>query len=151
MKKYLKKVEQQDCDLLFKWANDDEVRKNAFNLGKIEYNNHLRWFNNKIKSKYVYIFILFENSLPIGQIRLELKDKNAEIDYSIDLNHRAQGNGTIILNLFEDRIRAMSLEVNKLVGKVKYSNIPSQKAFEKSNYIKKEKKNYVEYVKVINK
>ncbi|WP_158002136.1 hypothetical protein [Clostridium botulinum] len=36
----LRKVNEKDCEPLFQWANDKEVRKNSFNTEDIIYEEH---------------------------------------------------------------------------------------------------------------
>jgi len=146
----LKLATEKDCDLLFKWANDIEVRKNAFNIDKIEYKEHLEWFNNKINSEYCYIFILVNKDVLLGQIRLEVNGEVGVIGYSIDKKYRGQGWGVKLLHLLEEQIREKRIDINKLIGKVKHNNISSQKVFEKNNYKKTVTEKCIIYSKRIN-
>lgn len=150
MDKYLRNTKIEDCHLFFQWSNDDTVRKNAFNSQKFDYEDHCKWFNNKLNCESTHMYILIDSNIPIGQIRIDIFGNYAEIDYSIGCEYRNQGNGGLILNLLEDEIYKNNLKINKLIGKVKYSNIQSQKAFEKNNYFKIERDKYIEYVKEIN-
>ena len=58
---YLRKADFKDCDVLFNWANDDEVRKNSFNQNKILYGDHIVWFN-----KVIYDFHIVFWKYPFG-------------------------------------------------------------------------------------
>ena len=51
-----------DEDLYLNWANDDDVRKNAFNSEKITSENHHRWFSKKIKESDT-LMLVFEDEL----------------------------------------------------------------------------------------
>ncbi|WP_058953761.1 GNAT family N-acetyltransferase [Clostridium tyrobutyricum] len=146
---YLRKVLYSDCDLLYKWANDEKIRKNAFNSEKIKYEDHIEWFNDKIKNSSILIYILEYENIPIGQIRVNIENNAGIIDYSIEEKYRGKGFGTKLLNLFVKEIINSKLEVNKLVGQVKFNNISSQKVFEKSKYLKVEKEEYIEYSKLL--
>lgn len=145
----LKKVTDEDCCLLFKWANDADVRKNAFNTKTIKFEEHLKWFNNKINSDNFFMFICYDKQLPVGQIRLDIEEDKGIIDYSIDKKYRGNGYGTKILGLIEKEIILSNIKIVDLIGEVKYSNIGSQKAFEKNNYKKIEKKDFIYYSKVL--
>ena len=57
---YLKKVEPTDVDLLYQWANDSEVRKNAFHTEPILYENHVKWFANVLADASMYQYILYQ-------------------------------------------------------------------------------------------
>lgn len=145
---YLRDVTLEDIDLLFLWANNEEVRKNAFSMSKIEYSVHKDWFLNKLKSNCCSIFIMMCNGYPVGQIRLEYDDLNAFISYSIQKEYRRRGYGTKILILAEQKVKDLQSNII-LVAQVKRKNIPSCKCFEKLGYIRKDCDNYIEYHKNI--
>ena len=69
----LRKAKEDDCDLLYRWANDPKVRKNSFNKEKIDYEEHKKWFENKLNSDKSYMFIL-KDEVPLGQIRIDIED-----------------------------------------------------------------------------
>lgn len=133
MKEYkLVKANEDDCELLYRWTNEEEVRKNSFNTDKINYEDHVKWFMGKLNSLETFIYIFKANDeYPIGVIRLEKIDEDSMlINFSIDSKYRGLGYATKLLDLikikFEDYI---------LVGKVKKGNIGSIRAFQKAGYI----------------
>lgn len=124
-----------DCDLLYEWANDHEVRKNSFNTNQINYEEHMKWFRDKLGSNDTYIYIFKNENGPIGVIRLDkLDDMSMLINYSIDKRHRGNGYATKLLKLI--RIKYTNYV---LIGKVKEENIGSIKAFLKAGYFKEQK------------
>ncbi len=80
-----------DCIDYFNWANDPQVRKNSLNSGDVEWTRHQKWFTEKIKSESSEMYVLEASGLPVGQIRFELVDGTAEIDYSLDELVRGRG------------------------------------------------------------
>lgn len=146
-----RKAELNDVDLLFKWANDKVVRQNAFNKESIEYENHFQWFENKIKSRNTHIYICYIDEVPVGQIRVECENDIGMIGYSIDEKYRGKGIGTCILTNINKVLKAHNIKLNKLIGRVLYQNIPSQKAFIKSEFNEVRCESYIEYVKDIKK
>ena len=44
----LRPVQKSDIELIFKWSNDEEVRKNSFHTETIKWEEHVKWFNNII-------------------------------------------------------------------------------------------------------
>lgn len=145
----LRKANINDCDLLYYWVNDKEVRNNSFNKEKINYKEHKEWFEDRLYSKRTQIFILEEDELNIGQIRMDIEYLKGIIDYSIDKKYRGQKNGYRILNLLEHEIIINWPVIKILEGRVKVNNIPSQKCFEKNGYNKFIKKEYIVYTKKI--
>ncbi|MBO8159076.1 GNAT family N-acetyltransferase [Thermosyntropha sp.] len=142
-------VQEEDCDLLYKWANDPVVRENSFNKHFISYDEHKKWFYEKINSPKCLFFIVISFDQPVGQIRLDIEEDTAIINYSVDKNYRGRGYGTQILINIVQVIKEYNIPVNRIVGKVKLSNIASQKAFKKAGYSEKRFKDYIEYSKDI--
>lgn len=100
MQKYrLKKVDNNDCELLFEWANEEEVRNNSINTDIIVFEKHVEWFNQKIQSQNCVMFKLEANKIPVGQIRFDYNENERawEIDYSVSKANRGKGLGKILL------------------------------------------------------
>ena len=137
----LRSANYEDCNLLFKWANDSQVRKNSFSPNDIDLESHIRWYEDKMKDENTSIFIVLKDNVEVGQIRVDISDNKGFIHYSIDKNYRGQGIGTEILQLIK-------LEITKvnLIGYVKKENIASMKAFEKAGYEKIEYGDFMEFI-----
>lgn len=130
---FLRKAQFDDVDLIFKWANDPEARKNSFNSNPIPYEDHVRWFESRMKSKDSYIFVMMEGDIPVGQCRLDVKNGEGMISYSVDSNFRGRGFGKKMLELLcreADSIEGLKC----LAGEVKPDNIPSGKVFLSLNF-----------------
>lgn len=129
---FLRKAQKDDVLMLFCWVNDPVVRQSAFCTDDIPLNSHKRWFLQVLDSDKVQIFILQKGDLPIGQVRLELKNNEWIIDYSIDAAWRGHGYGREILKLLEEQMPEGTI----LVGEVKDANLASMKIFERLGYVK---------------
>ena len=142
----MKKVEPTDVDLLYEWANDSEVRRNAFHTEPILYENHIKWFANVLADASVYQYILYQGETPIGQIRLNIEGDEALIDYSISMQHRGKGYGSKLLQLVKKQVAADKIPgVLKIIGQVKYENPASARVFEKCGFTKREMTDYIQY------
>jgi RimJ/RimL family protein N-acetyltransferase len=126
----LRSADLQDTLLLFDWANDPEVRNNAFSHGSIPWEDHFKWFTQKIASENTQIFILSNDSLPVGQIRFDRDGIEWLIDYSVSAQNRGKG--------FGKKIVALALEQfdngSHFKAKVKKENLASQKVFEANGF-----------------
>jgi len=126
----LRDARREDGDLLFNWANDYEVRLNSFNSNPIKYEEHIRWFDNKLKSSNSSMYVFEVDEIAVGMIRLDLVDGQSHlINYSICKGHRGKGYATELLRLIKELNKA-----SLLIGKVKSTNIGSIKAFIKAGY-----------------
>lgn len=146
---YLKPVSGEDCDLLFEWVNDNEVRSNAFNSSKVKYEEHNKWFNEKLNSQNTFIYILYNDAVPIGQIRIDICEGTGIIDYSIARKYRGLGYGTDLIRILEEQIFIDKINISQLVGKVKATNMPSRRAFKKAGYREYLSEDYVSYIKTL--
>lgn len=145
----LRKVNKEDCDLLFQWANDPDCRKNSFSGEMIDYNTHVKWFENKLKSKENDLFVAQENKTPVGMLRLDYHQKTAVISYSVAKEERKKGYGKQILQLAENYVQNNKDTIDELLGEVKKDNIISMHRFEQLGYIKIDKRYYIEYRKKV--
>lgn len=97
----------------------------------------------KINSGKTLFFIYHHGEENIGQIRLDIKDDTAVIDYSIDLFLRKKGYGYRMMLLMENKIKNEFPAIKILVGEVKQSNIASQRVFKKLNYEENDQNDYI--------
>jgi Predicted acetyltransferase len=74
---------------------------------------------------------------PIGQIRLDIDCSDAKIDYSIANDERGYGYGKLIIWLAIKKVRKDFPKVNRLIGRVKPSNVASFYCFEKNGFEEK--------------
>lgn len=130
----VRKIFPSDAALLFNWANDKEVRKNAINSAPIEWNDHINWFNNKIASDDTLIYIGSLNNEPIGQIRFDRVNKNYIVDYSIASDFRGRGLGALLVSSGIDTLFNTICKPLNIIAYVKPENIASGKIFEKLNF-----------------
>jgi len=125
----LRNIKKEDCGLLYDWANDPDVRNNAFATSIINWDNHLNWFLDKLVNPDTHIFILERKGKAIGQIRFDKEVDYWKIDYSIDKKFRGMGMGSKIIKLGLEKIEG------KVKAWVKKENIASCKIFENLNFI----------------
>ena len=134
---HLREVRLSDVDMIYQWANDPLTRQNSFNSDKIKYDEHVQWFNRMLNRNDVKMYILMEDNKPVGQIRLNINDTNAEISYSIASDFRGMGYGRKIVSLVVDEIKMNIPEVLTVSAQVKPGNSASKSIFEKEGFAMK--------------
>lgn len=144
----LRKVSEEDRDLLFEWANDSGCRANSFHQNPITYEEHCIWFADKFSSDKCDMYLYCEQEKPIGQIRIDWEMDNGLISYFIISEYQGQGHGSQMLFLAEQEAQGRG---KSLTGCVKKDNIASQIVFKRNGYKEKEEDNYYRYCKSINK
>ncbi|NJM65403.1 MAG: UDP-2,4-diacetamido-2,4,6-trideoxy-beta-L-altropyranose hydrolase [Acaryochloris sp. RU_4_1] len=131
----LRQVHPEDCELLWKWANDSEVRAYSFSTESIPWDTHKLWFSKQLKDSSHHLFIgINKEDEPIGQVRFDTWDnEHAEISISLDCNHRGQGYGTVLINLgIEELLR--QIHIQAIHARIKPHNLASCKVFEKAQF-----------------
>jgi len=126
----LRRTKEIDCELLWNWANDPEVRQSAFNSKSIAWEDHQSWFIKKQNNPDCVQYIaLNSQDVPVGQIRFDIKDSVAEIDYSIDKEFRDMGLGRMLLKMGSELLCEQEENPLSIQGCVKKENEPSNRSF----------------------
>ena len=131
---YLRRADREDVELFFRWVNEPAVRENSFNTETILWENHQKWFETALADDSVRIYVLMQDSIPVGQVRLVFEDSKWQISYSIVSAYRGQGYGKIILQLAENELIKDGHAGDNLFAEVKADNIASQRIFIRLGY-----------------
>lgn len=127
-----------DREQLWNWVNDPLVRENSFSSGPISREEHTDWFKHKINDTFTIHYIVESNwSGVIGQIRFDIIDDVADIDYSIAAFYRGLGIGKYLV---QKGIRKLKKDYHGSLifqGRVKQQNMVSNQIFESLGFIKR--------------
>lgn len=146
----LRCANMDDAELILKWRNDADTRRNSFSEKEITLEDHLKWFSGRLSDSGCHIFILENEEKAVGNIRLDILDdegKIGEISYMVAPECRGQGYGGILLQRIEDKAREMGISI--LTGLVKAENIASKKCFEKQGYAAAFAGTIISYIKLL--
>lgn len=132
----IRRAQPLDVDLFFEWANDPQVRSNAISTDAIPYENHVAWYQKKMKASDSFIYVIERGAEPVGQVRFDANEGSLIIDYSIDKAFRGKRMGKVLLKLaLVNVIDEMdNLPVQNIIGKVKYSNKASSNVFQQLSF-----------------
>ena len=109
----LRRAQADDCELLFTWVNDPEVRASSFSSDPIAWERHQEWFREKLAdpNALLYVVIASDDS-PIGQVRYDIDGLRAIISISLGAGFRSKGYGGKCLSLaVEELFRSTSATV----------------------------------------
>jgi RimJ/RimL family protein N-acetyltransferase len=144
---YLRKADYSDMELLYKWANDPETRANSFSPGPILFDDHQKWFGEKMNSANTLFFICHCENKNVGQVRLDIMHGIATINYSIDSVFRGKGYGSRMIVMVEKIICDDYPGIKKIQAEVKYGNEASQTIFRKLGYMEYRELNFIKFTK----
>tara|TARA_B110000114_G_C14808615_1_gene283773 strand:- start:39 stop:494 length:456 start_codon:yes stop_codon:yes gene_type:complete len=129
----LRNLNQNDNDLLFKWANLKSVIKNSIRKKKLKKKNHNYWFDKQLKLTENITKIITLEDVPIGVVRLDKKKGNYYINYLIAPKFRKKGYGYRSLKFFLLLLKRKTKNL-QIIALVKKDNDPSIKIFDKLNF-----------------
>ena len=134
----LRKAIFDDWKILLDWRNDSTTRENSFETGEVSEQTHRLWFNDSLLNPYRKIYILEDNSIPVGSIRSDNVSTNQYVlSWSISPNQRGNGYGTKILELF------LQDKTGDFIAEIKPENIASIKMVQKNGFSQLDEIKYI--------
>lgn len=126
-------INKNDLDYLYSLQCIEGIRKFALDSKTPKYDDHIKWFNDKLKSNTTEIFKIADNNITVGVVRLDLildsAKSTAEISLTIDPKYAGQGYAKRTINKI---IKVTDLDVYHAV--IHENNIASQKVFAANNF-----------------
>jgi len=133
---FIRKANISDAECYYNWLNDSSVRKQSYISTFITWEQHFKWFQEKIMDPY-YCFYIFQNDNKqlIGQVRLQqIDNSNSIIGVSVSNENRGKGYGSIILKMA--CIEYLKNYQNFIINAyIKIDNASSKKIFEQSGFV----------------
>ena len=131
MKIQIRKALVKDVRFFYELRNEKTARKNCFDTKDIKYNDHLKWYKNKLKKKnIIFLVALISASKKIGTIRYETDKKFTDISINISKEFRNLGYGSKIIKNSEKFLKKKII----IISRIKSNNKASIKIFRKNNY-----------------
>jgi UDP-2,4-diacetamido-2,4,6-trideoxy-beta-L-altropyranose hydrolase len=125
----LRRVEPQDCKLLWEWANDPEARRVSFSPGTIAWEDHVAWFRQKLGDRNAVLYVAVDDEQSaVGFIRYQIKERRAVVSINVAPRFRGLGYGNAILSLANQELfRTTGADV--IDAYVKWGNTASIRLF----------------------
>tara|TARA_Y100000034_G_scaffold103139_1_gene128460 strand:+ start:800 stop:2572 length:1773 start_codon:yes stop_codon:yes gene_type:complete len=123
-----------DMKNIFELANDDIARKYSFNKSKIKWEDHVEWFNEKIKDKNYLFYVVEQNEDFLGYVRFEIKDKEAIISINLKESSRGKGLGTKVV-VESSKLAFRSKKIHNIIAYISEKNELSKKLFLKCGFV----------------
>lgn len=95
-----------DAELLWRWANDPETRRNSFSAAPIPYSDHVAWLEQRLGSEATRLWIFEDGGEPVGQVRVDTAGDVAEVHIVVAPERRGHRYGKRMLAEAIDRFRA---------------------------------------------
>ena len=125
-------VQPSDLQDVYTLSNDTVVRLNSINKEHIEWESHVRWFNEKLNSKDTVFYILEYDCDFAGYCRLD-KDREKNfwvITIHLGSKYRHKGFGAFFIS----NVCQKNSDKN-IISYIKYGNLASYKLFINSKFV----------------
>lgn len=126
----LQPVGDDECRLLWEWANDSSVRASAFRTHPIAWEEHAAWWQAKRSDPDCHMLLIMnDRNEPVGQIRFDVRrDGVASTDISVSPSHRRQNVAAAALPL-ACRWLFEHTNTQRIVAAIRLDNVASQRLF----------------------
>jgi RimJ/RimL family protein N-acetyltransferase len=128
----IREITKDDINLIYNWSNDLVVRSQSFNSDPINFDNHVKWFEQKLTSAKSLLFVNEYKGTPVGLVRFEKKENHTVLGILLGKDYRGKGLSSIML-IKSSKHYFLNNELS-ILAYIKESNIASVKAFEKAGY-----------------
>lgn len=129
-----RKAIPEDVHLFFEWANEETVRENSFNQDEIKFEDHVKWFSEKLRSPRNLILVFLDaGNVPVGQVRYSFDDKQATIGIVIAKEQRGKGYAKPMLVMADEYFHEL-YPSKPIYAYIKLSNQASYKSFLGAGY-----------------
>jgi RimJ/RimL family protein N-acetyltransferase len=123
---------QSDSLLVFNWRNEESVRLSSRNQAITSFEDHDKWFANRISKIQTEPILIFSNeNFDIGYTRLDLLDSSeskVEISLAVTSDYQSKGFGSMMLETTIEVARNL-LKVSEIIATVREDNRKSLKLF----------------------
>lgn len=126
----------EDVKIIFELSNDSVVRQNSINKDLISWDNHIDWFQKKLRDVNYIIYLIFCKNVFVGQTKFEIDNDKAIVSISIDTAFRGKKIASRILQLACEKLFHDFKEIKNVFAYIKPENVPSIRSFHKAGFIK---------------
>lgn len=132
----IRKVNLSDMRNVYELSNQDYVRKYSINRNSIDWNDHVKWFNDVIRRNDIIFYVAYEkiNSF-IGQVRFQIQSSSATVSISVTPGFLGKGVSAILLGECIIRLRNDKSEISNVIAFISNENLPSIRLFEKCGFL----------------
>lgn len=132
--KTLRRAMMGDMRDIFEWNNHPLSRKNSFRSDPISWDEHKRWFAERLADDLTTIYILCSDDNKLGSARFEENQRSIRISVMLNPDHFGKRLGSELIRLATEKYMQEKRPDKKIIAEVKGENLPSKKAFLKAGF-----------------
>lgn len=130
----LKPASSADMKNLFNWRNDFRIRKNFFDQAPVSWDQHQKWFKDKIRESETSIYTAFYGNEKVGSIRFERKEGRLKTSIMLNPAYLGRGLGRLIIKKGVKKFIGNKRLLEPIRAEIKNDNIASIKAFKGAGF-----------------
>ncbi|MCX6169738.1 MAG: GNAT family N-acetyltransferase [Ignavibacteriales bacterium] len=133
---YLRTARDIDTMMVFNLSNERSVRLNSVDQSQIKWQDHIKWYSEKINDNNCLFFLAFNsNDEFVGQVRFDIRLNYAVISISIDKKFRGKGLSSPLLIKSSFQCLKEKPKVKSILAYIRHANTTSIKAFASAAYV----------------
>ncbi len=135
----LKAAEEKDCRPVWELSNDPLVREASFDSGLIPFSRHEKWFKKRLEDLDHDFYIAYSQNQKkmLGQVRFDIRNREARISVSLGKEHRQKGFGARIISSGLEKVMERR-KLRRIFAEIKPGNQASINAFQKAGFYRTE-------------
>lgn len=130
----IRKVSEDDVDILFKWRNTPELYKWSTSKKPVVWEEHKKWFASVLNGNSVLVYIALLDDSKCGQIRFNLEEKKAVISVYLAKEFLGFGIGKKLIKSGCEKCAEEWTGVKEFVAYIRSNNIAAAKSFEYAGF-----------------
>lgn len=132
---FLRSATAEDCELVFRWANDPQTRAASFHPTFISWEEHCRWFAEQLADPaHVFLIAVGVEGQPLGQVRFAMDMDEAVISITLAGEFRGVGLGARLIRHACQQVMAAK-PLRKIKALIREENSLSIRAFSKAGFL----------------
>ena len=129
----------EDCDSVLEWRNSGETRRYAFESKTISIETHREWYNKSLVSSNRILLIGEIENIPVGVLRYDFMDVDAQISIYLVPGFQGRGIGTQLIKTGSLWIKENYPNIKRIKAEILSENMPSLNAFISAGYKERNK------------
>lgn len=127
MSSTIRPMEEQDLPLVWQWRNSQRIRSASFNSEIIEYDQHLKWWQQQAQNKLSEHLVFEWNNQPVGVVSFRYNDSKSEAEWSFYIGNPVEKGLGLKMAKKALEYAFINTSLNSVVGRVIGFNEKSDK------------------------
>jgi spore coat polysaccharide biosynthesis predicted glycosyltransferase SpsG/RimJ/RimL family protein N-acetyltransferase len=124
-----------DAEPILRWRNDPATRAASRTTEPIDDDTHERWLERRLADPAEPLLVIERAGEPVGSVRFDREDSDAEISIALDPAHRGAGLGTRAIRETSELSFAADPWLGAVIATVRTGNTASQRAFTNAGFV----------------